>query len=89
MRVETYIEAHTAAAVKAARMHSVIVLMRWHRLPEKLITPVAAYAGRKSRQAHKFALKYGSGISAMQNDHEKIDLMLTKALTRLEELGDL
>ena len=54
MRVETYIEAHTAAAVKAARAHSIITMMRWHRLPEKMITPVSLYAGRKSRQAKIF-----------------------------------
>lgn len=73
MRVETYIEAHTAAAVKAARMHSVIVLMRWHRLPEKMITPVSAYAGRKSRQAHKFALKYGDEIKDTQDRLEAVE----------------
>jgi hypothetical protein len=67
MRVETYIEAHTAAAVEAARANSMLALMRLYRLPEKMITPVAVYAGRKSRQAHKFALKYGDELRLLRS----------------------
>lgn len=72
MRVETYIEAHTAAAVEASRANSVLAMMQWHRLPEKMITPVAVYAGRKSRQAHKFALKYGAEIKEMKMSEDML-----------------
>lgn len=67
MRVETYIEAHTAAAVEASRANSVLAMMQWHRLPEKMITSMSAYADRKSRQAHKFAQKYGDDIRLLRS----------------------
>lgn len=72
MSIETYIEAHTAAAVKAARAHSVIAMMRWNRLPERMITQLSAYAGRKSRQARKFAVKYGAAIKRAQERLEAV-----------------
>ncbi len=67
MSIETYVEAYTAAAVKAARAHSVIAMMRWNRLPEKMITQLSAYADRKSRQAKKFALKYGDDVRVLRS----------------------
>lgn len=66
MRVETYIEAHTAAAVKVAQIDSALALMRLYRLPEGMIEPVSLLAVRKMRQVHKFALKYGDDVRLLR-----------------------
>lgn len=66
MRVETYIEAHTAAAVEAARANSVLALMRY-RLSKEEIEFLSVHADRRSRQAHKFALKYGDELRILRS----------------------